>query len=132
MPITCKDKARQYVHVTAAGGGALAAAPVPGMGTVGLTALEATLIYWIGRIYGEKLDKSEILMIAGSLEIASLGIKAGVLEALNFIPIAGWILKIPLAASIIEGIGALAINHFEDKYPGRMYSSDAEEHESRT
>lgn len=72
MAITCKEKARQYVHVTAVGGGALAAAPVPGTGTAGLTALEAALIYWIGRIYGKKLDKSEILLIAGSLEIASL------------------------------------------------------------
>ncbi len=123
MNVTCKSKARQYVHVTAAGGGALAVAPVPGIGTIGLTALEGTLIYWIGRIYGEKLDKSEILMILGSLEIASLGVKAGLLEALNFIPIAGWLLKVPLAASIIEGIGALAISYFEDKYPGKLYAA---------
>lgn len=96
------------------------------MGTVGLVALEATLVYWIGRIYGEKLDKAEIVMIAGSLELASLGIKIAVLEALNFIPIAGWMAKVPIAAAIIEGIGALAINHFEDKYPGRMYTVDSD------
>ncbi|WP_437649263.1 hypothetical protein [Sorangium sp. So ce362] len=76
MAITCKYKAREWVHVTAAGGGALAAAPVPGMGTFGLAALEATLVYWIGRVYGEKLDKAEVLMIVASLEIASLGVTA--------------------------------------------------------
>lgn len=124
MAITCKDKAREWVHVTAAGGAALAAAPVPAMGTVGLAALEATLVYWIGRIYGEKLDKGEVLMIVASLEIASLGIKVGVLELLNFVPVAGWLLKVPIAASIIEGIGALAIKHFEDKYPGKFYTTD--------
>jgi hypothetical protein len=31
---------------------------------------------------------------------------------------------VPIAASIIEGIGALAIKHFEDKYPGRLYETD--------
>lgn len=102
----------------------MAAAPIPGMGTVGLVALEATLVYWVGRIYGEKLDKAEVVMIAGSLELASLGIKIAVLEALNFVPFAGWMIKVPIAAGIIEGIGALAINHFEDKYPGRMYTVD--------
>lgn len=126
MSVSCKQKARQWVHVTAAGGGALAAIPVPGMGTVGLVAQESTLVYWIGRIYGEKLDKTEVLMIAGSLEIASLGIKVAVLEALNFVPVAGWILKVPVAAGIIEGIGALAIDFFEDKYPERAYAVDPE------
>ena len=124
MSITCKKKAQQWVHVTAAGGGALAAIPIPGMGTVGLVALESTLVYWVGRIYGEKLDKTEVLMIAGSLELASLGLKVAVLEALNFVPVAGWILKVPVAAGVIEGIGALAIDFFEDKYPGRRYEAD--------
>jgi uncharacterized protein (DUF697 family) len=126
QPMTCKEKAREYVHVTAIGGGALAAVPIPGMGTVGLTALEGTLVYWVGRVYGEKLDKAEVAMIIGSLGIASLGIKMGVLELLNFVPIAGWLAKVPIAGGIIEGIGALAINHFEDKYPGRLYEADAE------
>ena len=78
------------------------------------------------RIDREKLDKAEVLMIAGSLEIASLGIKVALLEVLNFVPIAAWIAKVPIAAGIIEGIGALAINHFDDKYPGRMYTVDPE------
>lgn len=123
---TCKQKAQEWVHVTAAGGGALAAVPVPGIGTIGLAAMEGSLVYWIGRIYGDKLDKAEVLMIVGTLEIASLGIKVGVLELLNFVPIAGWIAKVPIAAGIIEGIGALAIKHFEDKYPGKLYEHDAE------
>jgi uncharacterized protein (DUF697 family) len=126
MTMTCKGKAREWVHITAAGGGALAAVPIPGMGTVGLTAMESALIYWVGRIYGEKLDAKEVAIIAGTLEIASLGIKMGVMEILNFVPIAGWIAKVPIAAGIIEGIGNLAIKHFDDKYPGKLYEEDAE------
>lgn len=126
MPKTCKEKAREWVHITAAGGGAIAAVPVPGIGTAGLIALESQLVYWVGRIYGEKLDKAELVMIAGSLSVGSLAIKAAVLEALNFVPVAGWLIKIPVAAGIIEAIGALAIKHFEDKYPGKIYEADAE------
>ena len=120
----CKEKARQWVHIAAVGGGSLAAVPIPGIGTTGLAGMEATLIYWIGRIYGEKLGAGEIGRIAGTLETASLGIKLGVMELLNLVPIAGWIAKIPIAVGIIEAIGALAIKHFEDKTPGKFYTID--------
>jgi uncharacterized protein (DUF697 family) len=120
----CREKAREWVHITAAGGGSLAAVPIPGIGTAGLAAMEATLIYWIGRIYGEKVDATAIARIAGSLEIASLGIKVGVMELLNLVPIAGWVAKIPIAVGIIEGIGALAIKHFEDRTPNKEYTVD--------
>lgn len=122
----CSDKAHEYIHWAAGGGAAWSTVPIPGMTTVGLVALESMLIYWIGKIYGEKLEKTEILMIAGGLEIASLGLKVGVLELLNFVPIAGWLLKGTVAAGVIEGIGALVIKHFEDKHPDRYYTEDPE------
>ncbi len=120
----CREKAREWVHITAAGGGSLAAVPIPFMGTAGLAVMEATLIYWIGRIYGEKLDATAIKQILSSLGVASLGIKFGVMELLNVIPIAGWIAKVPIAVGIIEGIGALAIKHFEDRTPNKEYTVD--------
>jgi uncharacterized protein (DUF697 family) len=122
--MTCKDKAKQYVHLTAAGGAVLAPVPIPFMGTVGLIGLETTLVYWVGRIYGETLTKTELATIVTSLEVGSLALKLGVLEALNFVPIAGWLLKAPVAAGVIEGIGNLAVSHFEDKYPGKSYVAD--------
>ena len=94
------------------------------MGTAGLAGIEATLIYWIGRIYGEKLSASELRQIASTLGTASVGIKLGVMELLNVVPIAGWVAKIPIAVGIIEGFGALAIKHFEDKTPGKAYTVD--------
>ena len=124
--MTCKEKARQYVHLTATGGAVLAPVPIPFMGTVGLIALETNLVYWVGRIYGETLTKTELATIITSLEIGSLALKLGVLEALNFVPIAGWLLKAPLAAGVIEGIGNLAVSHFEDRYPGKSYTADAD------
>ncbi|MGD0089931.1 MAG: hypothetical protein ABSE73_08430 [Planctomycetota bacterium] len=123
---TCQEKAREYVHMAAAGGAVLAPIPVPGMGTTGLVVLEATLIYWIAKIYGETLEAKAIALVAATLEVGSLGVKVVVLEGLNFIPVAGWILKAPVAAGIIEGLGDLAIRHFEDKYPGKLYTVDPE------
>src|ERR1700722_10958094 len=101
-PMTCEKKAREWVHTTAAGGGALAAVPVPGMGTTGLIALESALVYQVARIYGEKLDVKEIALIAGTLEFGSLAIKLAVMEGLNFLPVWGWVAKVPIAAGIIE------------------------------
>jgi len=47
------------------------------------------------------------------------------LEACTFVPVAGWAVKGVIAASAIEGIGAVIIRHFEQKYPGKTYSERA-------
>jgi uncharacterized protein (DUF697 family) len=123
--LLCRDKARHYVHMTVLGGALLAPVPIPGFGSTGLTAIEIGLIFMIGRIYDENLSKTEIAMLAASLEVGSTVLSMVVMETLNFVPIAGWLVKVPVAASVVKGIGELAIKHFEDKYPGKVYTQES-------
>lgn len=119
--VLCKERAREWVHMFAAGGAAWAAIPVPMSTTTGLVAAEAQMIYWIGRIYGERLDAGEMAVIASGLGLTGMGLRVIAAEACNFIPVAGWVVKSSIAATAIEGIGALIIRHFEQKYPARTY-----------
>ena len=121
----CKDRAREWVHMFAAGGAAWSVIPVPMSTTAGLVAAETQMIYWIGRIYGERLDGTELTVVAGGLGLAGMGLKVVALEACTFVPVAGWAVKGVIAASAIEGIGAVIIRHFEQKYPGKTYSERA-------
>jgi uncharacterized protein (DUF697 family) len=124
--LTCAEKAKQYVHRAAAGGAAIAPIPIPGIGTAGLVTLEGSLIYWIGRVYGERLTPADIAAITGTLGVGSLVVKMGVMEALNFVPVLGWTLKSGIAVGIIETIGNLTVKHFESRHPGKLYTVDIE------
>lgn len=107
----------------------LAAAPVPGTSLM-LGAAETHMIYWIAKIYGENLSVAEIAAVAGGLELAGLGLKVLAMEAMNFVPILGSAVKSVIAGGAIEGIGALIIDHYEDKYPDRQYTVDPSVEES--
>lgn len=118
----CKERAREWVHVFAAGGGAFSAIPIPMSTTAGLVAVETQMIFWIGRIYGEKLDTTEMAVVAGGLGIGGLVLKSLAAEACTFIPVAGWIVKSAIAVGTIEAIGAAIIRHYEQKYPNKVFS----------
>lgn len=119
-PTTCKEKARALVHKYAAFGTAWALLPIPMATSVGLTALETHLIYWIGRIYGEDPHTRDVAMTAAGLELASVALKTVAIEGATFAPGIGWGIKAGIAGSAIEGIGQLAIDHYEKKYPGKL------------
>ncbi len=118
-PLLCKEKARALVHKYAAFGTAWAVLPVPIATSAGLTALETHMVYWIARVYGEEPNKSDLLMVAGGLELCSVGLKTVAIEGANFIPAVGWGVKAAIAGSAIEAIGLAAIQHYESKHPGR-------------
>jgi uncharacterized protein (DUF697 family) len=124
--MTCREQATEWVHYYAAGGAAWSILPVPMATSAGLMAAETYMIYWIGKIYGEELSGQEILMVAGTLDLASIGLKTLALEVCNFLPIAGWLIKGGIAAGTIEAIGRLVIRHFERKYPGKLYAPKPE------
>jgi uncharacterized protein (DUF697 family) len=121
----CREKAREWVHMFAAGGAAWSTIPVPMSTTAGLVAAETQMIYVIGRIYGERLDGTDMAVAAGGLGLAGMGLKVVAIEACNFVPVAGWAVKGVIAASAIEGIGAVIIRHYEHKYPGKTYTERA-------
>jgi uncharacterized protein (DUF697 family) len=108
------------VHKYAVAGTTWAVLPIPVATSVGLAALEAHLIYWIGRTYGEEPTRTDIAMTLGGLELASVALKAAAVEAANAIPVIGWGVKGAIAGSAIEALGELVIRHYEDKYPGKI------------
>ncbi|WP_394826995.1 hypothetical protein [Pendulispora albinea] len=120
-PIKCREQARSLIHKYALFGTAWAVLPVPIATSTGLCALEAHMIYWIGRVYGEELSRPDILMLGTGLELASVGLKAVATEGANLIPVIGWGVKGVIAGTTIEGLGELVIRHFEQKYPGKLY-----------
>jgi uncharacterized protein (DUF697 family) len=119
-PVSCKEKARALVHKYAAFGTAWAILPIPIATSVGLTALETHLMYWVARIYGESPSSGDIAMTAAGLELASVALKTVAIEGATYVPVIGWGIKASIAGSAIEAIGALAIDHYEKKHPGRM------------
>ena len=108
------------MHKYAIAGTTWAVIPIPIATSVGLTALEAHLIYWIGRIYGEHPTRMDVAMTLGGLELASVALKTAAVEAANAVPVIGWGVKGVIAGSAIEAIGEVVIRHYEDKYPGKL------------
>jgi uncharacterized protein (DUF697 family) len=112
-----KERARKWVNGYAATGTAIAvAAIVPGTTTAALCMLEQTMCYQIGKIYkGDDYKLSDAIQVAGLIGFVGLLAKAAALEALNFVPFAGWAAKGAIAGSIIKSMGELVIKHYEDE-----------------
>lgn len=121
---TCKERAEKWVHAYAVGGAAATAVPIPGGSTVALGLMETHMIYWIAKVYGEELTIGEIVAVGSGLEVAGFVLKGIAMEVVNFIPVLGQLAKAGIAVGAIEGLGALIIDHYEDKYPGKSYSVD--------
>jgi uncharacterized protein (DUF697 family) len=91
----------------------VATSPIPGTATGVLCTLEATMCYQIGRIYKTNWSIGEATAAAGVIGIAAFLGKIAALEALTFLPFAGWVAKGVIAAGIVKGMGQLVIKHFE-------------------
>jgi uncharacterized protein (DUF697 family) len=117
---TCRERSRALVHKYAVAGTTWAVLPIPVATSIGLTAMETHLVYWIGRIYGESPTRMDVVMTAGGLELASVALKTAALEAANALPVVGWGIKGAIAGSAIEALGEVVIRHYEEKYPGKL------------
>jgi uncharacterized protein (DUF697 family) len=115
--MTKKERARKWVNGYTATGTALAVvAIVPGTTTLALCTLEQTMCYQIGKIYkGDDYKLADAVQVAGVIGIVGLLAKAAALEALNFVPFAGWVAKGAIAGSIIKSMGEIVIQHYEDE-----------------
>lgn len=118
---TCREEALRWVHRYAVGGAAFAAIPLPGTST-GLATLETHLTSVIGEIYGESVGTIAATAAGGSYAIMGQGLKYLVRQAAIFVPgPAGFALRLLVAAATIEGIGRAIIEHYERKYPGKLF-----------
>ncbi len=116
----CRDRARRVVHGYAACGAVWALLPVPMATSAGLALLETHLIYWVARIYGEHPTRSDVLMTAAGLELASVGLKTVAVEGAALVPVIGLGIKAGIAGSVVEAIGQAVVLHFESKYPEKL------------
>ena len=115
----CRDRANSLVHRYAVFGTAWALLPVPMATSAGLTLLETHLIYWVARIYGEEPTRSDVLMTAAGLELASVALKTVALEGAALVPVVGLGVKAGIAGGVVEALGHAIVHHYETKYPAR-------------
>jgi uncharacterized protein (DUF697 family) len=119
-PQLARDKASSLVHKYTAAGVAWSVLPLPIPTSPGLVALEAHMIYWIARIYGDSPSHTDTLMLAAGLELGSTGLKSVAKKLVGYIPVIGWGIKGVIAATTIEAMGQVIIKHFESKYPNKV------------
>ena len=112
------DVAREHVNNMTAAGAAYAAIPIPGH-CVGLTILEGVMAANIARIYGIRPEGAawSIILKLLLIKLGGAALLKGVVEALNFIPIIGWIAKPVVAGGFVKGLGEVFIDFFESRFP---------------
>jgi uncharacterized protein (DUF697 family) len=93
--------------------------PLPIPTSPGLVALEAHMIYWIARLYGDAPSHTDTLMMAAGLELGSTGLKTIAKKLVGYVPVIGPGIKGMIAGTTIEAMGQVIIKHFEAKYPNK-------------
>lgn len=114
-----KTQAKNWVNGYAVtGAGIVIAAVIPGSTSAALMALEATMCFHIGKIYrGSNYKWTEATAAAGAVGLAAVAGKLIALEALTFVPFAGWAAKAPIAGGIIKVLGEAIISYYEKMEP---------------
>ncbi len=112
-----EKKARLWVNGYVVAGTAIVVAAVfPGSTSAALVTMEGHMCYQIGKIYrGDEYSFAEAVAAAGVIGLASVAAKLAVLEALNFVPFAGWAVKAPVAAGVIKLLGEAIISFYEEQ-----------------
>lgn len=99
-----------------AGSAIVVAAVFPGSTSAALVTMEGHMCYQIGKIYrGDDYSFAEAVAAAGVVGLASVAAKLVALEALNFVPFAGWLVKAPIAAGVIKLLGEAIIDFYEEQ-----------------
>jgi len=116
----------RWVHRYAIGGAAFALLPLPISTTAGLAVLELQLFRIIGEVYGEPVGGIATIAAGGSLEIMGEGLKTLATRAAAFVPgPVGAVMRVGIAAVVIESLGLAVVRYFEGKYPGKLFSPPA-------
>ncbi|TKD09292.1 hypothetical protein E8A74_13230 [Polyangium fumosum] len=124
MAITCREEAMRWVHRYAIGGAAFAALPLPISTTAGLAALEVHMLNFIGGVYDEPVGNLKSLAAGGGLEIMGSGLKFVATRASAFVPgPAGIVIRVGIAALVIESLGRAIVGYFERKHPDKLFSA---------
>lgn len=122
--ISCKTEAIRWVHRYAAAGAVFAAIPLPVTST-GLATIETHMLGFIGSIYGDPMSGPVTAATGGTLAIAGQAFKWLAHKGAHLVPVIDLPLRMAIAAGVIEGIGHLMIQHYERKYPNKMFTHEA-------
>jgi uncharacterized protein (DUF697 family) len=117
---TCKEEARRWVHRYAAGGAAFAALPIVGS-SAALATLEMHMVGIIGDIYGESVSGVTTAAAGGTFGVIGQGLKWIAFRGTRLIPGYGALVRVVIAAAAVEVIGYAIVEHFERKYPGKLF-----------
>ena len=110
-----KARARKWVHgYVAAGTVIVVAAVIPGSTSAALIAMEVTMCYQIGKIYkGDTYDMRDAMKAAKIIGLVAIAAQLVALEALDFVPFAGWAVKAGIAGGVIKALGESIIKYYE-------------------
>jgi uncharacterized protein (DUF697 family) len=109
LPVLRPAVCEHLIDSCAKKNGAIAAAVfVPGVDLPLLTLNQIRLVLRIALAYGEELDQSRALEIVGVVG-AGYGLRTLAREALDLVPVAGWLVKGAVAYTGTRAIGAAAV-----------------------
>ena len=98
--------------------------PIPGATSGALTLLETYMVAEICKIYRHE-GVQEIVVAIGVEALASPMLK-GLAEALTVVGPLGALVKSSIASGFIEMLGNSIIAIMENRYPGRLYETNAD------
>jgi uncharacterized protein (DUF697 family) len=109
LPVLRPAVCEHLIDSCAKKNGAIAAAVfVPGVDLPLLTINQVRLVLRIALAYGEELDQDRAVEVAGVVA-TGYGLRALAREALDLVPVAGWLVKGAVAYSGTRAIGAAAV-----------------------
>lgn len=109
LPVLRPAVCEHLIDACAKKNGAIAAAVfIPGVDLPLLTMNQIRLVLRIALAYGEELDQDRAVEVAGVVA-TGYGLRALAREALDLVPVAGWLVKGAVAYSGTRAIGAAAV-----------------------
>ena len=140
VPLTNDEKVKcnAIIHSASVATGAMGIIPIGPADTLMITPTQIGMIISLGAVFNIPTPENAAKSILSGLAL-SIGGRAAAATLLNFIPIAGWIIKGATAAGLTEAIGWAAVAHFHDikenhsKFAGKKegYIEASTEYESK-
>lgn len=110
-----RERAKGWVNgYTVIGTGIVVAAVFPGTTSIALIAIEEHMCCEIGKIFrGENYSLVDAATASTSIGLVAIGVQLAALEACNFLPGPGWLIKGGVAGTTIKLLGESIISFYE-------------------
>jgi uncharacterized protein (DUF697 family) len=115
LPVVRRAVCAELIESYARKNGIVGAAVfVPGVDMPVLTLNQLRLVLRIAAAYGEEIDAQRLPEIAGVIGSA-FGLRALARELLDFVPVAGWLVKGAVAYGGTKAVGEAAVRYFDSR-----------------